>query len=313
VPPKTLSSIQIDGRNADYRGKVREIFDRGDHLIIVATDRLSAFDVVLPTPIPGKGRILTRLSTFWFEALEGILPTHFVTDRVERFPAPFRDHKEELDGRSMLVRKARRLDVECVVRGYLAGSGWGDYVARGEVSGVRLPAGLRQADPLPEPIFTPATKNDTGHDENISFEEALERHGPIVEEARRLSLALYTNIARYTERHGIILADTKFEFGVIDGQLALIDEVASPDSSRFWDRERYRPGESPESFDKQFVRDWLLRSGWNRQPPGPEIPEEIVAKTVARYDEAARRLIDPDRPLSFKAEGWTWPDVKAGR
>jgi phosphoribosylaminoimidazole-succinocarboxamide synthase len=297
--------LQIDGRKSDFKGKVREIFDLGEHLLIVATDRLSAFDCVLPTGIPGKGKVLTRISAYWFRALEGILPHHFVTDRVEEFPEPFRN-RAELAGRSMLVRRARRIDVECVVRGYLAGSGWKEYVDTGMMSGRTLPAGLKEACRLEEPMFTPASKNDTGHDENISFEESVALAGPVMHEARRLSLALYVNMARYASGRGLILADTKFEFGIIDDRLALIDEVGSPDSSRFWDPQVYRPGESPESFDKQFVRDWLIHSGWNRQPPGPALPADVVEKTRERYLEAQRRLVDDKAPLSFSRQGWSW-------
>jgi phosphoribosylaminoimidazole-succinocarboxamide synthase len=294
-----LRHTVIDGRHPDRSGKVRDLFDLGDTLLLVATDRLSAFDCILPTPIPGKGTLLTALSVYWFRALEGVMPTHFLTDRVADFPAPFRHHPELLEGRSMLVRKAGRIDIECVVRGYLAGSGWSDYRATGAVCGHALPAGLVEAQKLEAPIFTPATKNDTGHDENIGEAEAERLVGPDYAEARRLSLALYRNLAAFMEPRGILLADTKFEFGRIDGRVALIDEVASPDSSRFWDRDRYRPGMSPESFDKQFVRDWLLASGWNRQPPAPELPDDIVAKTRARYEEAVRRLVDPTAPPAF--------------
>jgi phosphoribosylaminoimidazole-succinocarboxamide synthase len=301
-----LPELEIEGRRPDFRGKVRDVFDLGDRLLLIASDRLSAFDVILPTPIPGKGTILTRLSAFWFRALDGVMPTHFLTDRIDEFPEPFRRHADLLGGRSMLVRKARRIDIECVVRGYLAGSGWKEYEATGSVCGVPLPKGLRPADRLPEPIFTPATKNDSGHDENVSFEAALAAAGPDLNEARRLSLALYRNLAAYTERRGILLADTKFEFGLIDDVVTLIDEVASPDSSRFWDRQKYRPGTSPESFDKQFVRDWLLSSGWNREPPGPPIPADVVARTAARYEEAARRLIDTEQPYPFREGGWSW-------
>ncbi len=303
---KALTQITLAGRSADYRGKVREIFDLGDRLLIVATDRLSAYDCILPTGIPGKGRILTRMSVYWFRALAGVMPTHFLTDRVEEFPAPFSDHAEILAGRSMLVRKARRLDVECVVRGYLAGSGWVDYRATGSVCGVPLPAGLSEAAKLPEPIFTPASKNDTGHDENISMEEAVALAGEEIHEARALSLRLYRNLSAYAESKRLILADTKFEFGVIDGRVALIDEVASPDSSRYWDPERYRPGASPESFDKQFVRDWLSASGWDRRPPAPELPDDVVRRTLERYEEAARRIIDTETPLRFSEENGTW-------
>lgn len=301
-----LQNIEIDGHEPAYSGKVREVFDLGDRLLIVATDRLSAFDCILPTGIPGKGKVLSGLSSWWFRALEGVMPTHFITDRVEEYPQPFCRHPDLLAGRSMLVRRARRIDIECVVRGYLAGSGWKEYQAGGAVCGVPLPAGLVEADRLPGPIFTPALKNDAGHDENVPWERARAVAGPGLDEARRLSLALYRNLARYMEPRGIILADTKFEFGLIGGQVALIDEVASPDSSRFWDATRYAPGRSPDSFDKQFVRDWLLQSGWNMEPPAPALPREIVARTVGRYEEAARRLIDEAHPLRFLDWGWQW-------
>lgn len=301
-----LLAIEIPGCRPIIRGKVREVFDLGDRLLMVATDRLSAFDCVLPTGIPGKGRILTQLSAYWFRALEGVLPTHFLSDRVADYPEPFRRHPGVLEGRSMLVRKARRIDIECVVRGYLAGSGWAEYSQTGAICGIPLPPGLLEAEALPEPLFTPSTKSDAGHDENITFAEAVRRAGPEVAEARRLSLALYRNLAAHARERGVIIADTKFEFGLIDGRVTLIDEAGSPDSSRFWDRDAWRPGQTPESFDKQFVRDWLAASGWNRRPPAPALPEDVVARTAARYEEAARRLIDTAHPLRFQERGWSW-------
>ena len=302
-----LLSIEIEGRQPDYRGKVREIFDLGDRLLLVATDRLSAFDCILPTGIPGKGAVLTGISRFWFQALEGVLPTHFLSTEVADYPAPFHRHAERLAARSMLVKKARRLDIEAVVRGYLAGSGWKDYRRDGAVCGVSLPAGLKEADRLPEPIFTPAAKNDTGHDENIPLARMIEIVGEArAEEVRRTSLALYRNMAAWSESRGVILADTKFEFGLVDDRLTLIDEVGTPDSSRYWDAALYRPGQSPPSFDKQFVRDWLERSGWNKEPPAPALPADVVAKTMERYQEAARRLTGARTPLHFSEARWNW-------
>lgn len=307
-----LLHLDIEGRAPDYRGKVREIFDLGERLLLVATDRLSAFDRILPTGIPGKGRILTAISAFWFRALEGILPTHFITDRVEEYPEPFRRHSAQLAGRSMLVRKARRLDIEAVVRGYLAGSGWKEYRASGAVCGVHLPPGLLEAARLPEPIFTPARKHDSGHDENITHREAVDLIGAEpAEDVKRLSLALYRNLARHAEAAGLILADTKFEFGWLGDRIGLIDEVGTPDSSRYWDAALYRPGGAPPSFDKQPVRDWLEASGWNRQSAAPELPAAVVARTIERYQEAARRLMGSGTDFRFQKGaagegGWTW-------
>lgn len=304
---EAVVSLESAGLRPTYRGKVREIFDLGDRLLLVATDRLSAFDCILPTGIPGKGRLLTAISVFWFRALEGILPTHFLTDQVSEFPEPFRSHEALLAGRSMLVRKARRIDVECVVRGYLAGSGLKDYRATGAVCGIALPAGLQEGEALPELIFTPARKNDSGHDENITISEAAALAGAdTVAECRRLSLALYRNLARHAADAGLILADTKFEFGWLGESIGLIDEVGTPDSSRYWDAARYRPGSSPPSFDKQYVRDWLEASGWNKEPPAPALPDDVVARTLARYEEAAHRLIGGRSEFRFR------PDVSGG-
>jgi len=301
-----LTHIDIPGCPVYRSGKVRDLWDLGDRLLIVASDRLSAFDCILPTGIPDKGILLTRLSVAWFQALEGVIPTHFLSDRVADFPDPFCRHEELLAGRSMLARKAERLDIEFVVRGYLAGSGWADYRRTGAISGHVLPTGLVESCRLPEVILTPAIKNDIGHDENVSEAEARARLGAPYDEARRLSLALYRNMARHVESSGILLADTKFEFGLIDGEVTLIDEVGTPDSSRFWDRATYEPGRTPPSFDKQFVRDWLIASGWNRQPPAPSLPDEIVARTRARYEEAVRRIMDPAAPPDFRGGGWSW-------
>jgi phosphoribosylaminoimidazole-succinocarboxamide synthase len=273
------------------RGKVRDTYDLGDRLLMVASDRISAYDVVLPTAIPGKGVILTQLSRFWFERTAGIVPNHLVTASIDDFPSHLLRHRRALEGRTMIVRKAERIDIECVVRGYLAGSGWAEYRATGGVAGEQLPAGLLQAERLLEPIFTPAIKNDSGHDENISIGRLRDLVGD--ELALRLeeaSQAIYQFAADHASKRGVIVADTKFEFGWIDGELHLIDEVLTPDSSRFWDAASYRPGRDQPSFDKQFVRDWLAQCGWNKEPPAPELPNEVVAGTSRRYREAYERL-----------------------
>ncbi|MDE2293586.1 MAG: phosphoribosylaminoimidazolesuccinocarboxamide synthase [Elusimicrobia bacterium] len=291
---KTVEKSDI-GIAPSYRGKVRDLYDLGSHLLLVATDRISAFDHVLQPAIPGKGAVLTQISAFWFKRTRGIVPNHMVsTDLAEvakALPAGARLDPEAFEGRVMLARKAKRVDAECVVRGYLAGSGWKEYKKTGAVCGHKLPAGLKEAQKLPQPIFTPSTKAEQGHDENISREELARLVGADV--ARRLetlSLALYAECARHLESKGIILADTKFEFGFIDGELAVIDEMATPDSSRFWDAATYKVGSSPESFDKQFVRDFLERSGWDKNPPAPTLPPEVVSGTLARYREALERI-----------------------
>jgi phosphoribosylaminoimidazole-succinocarboxamide synthase len=268
---------------------VRDIYDAGDKLLIVATDRLSAFDVILPTPIPDKGRVLTQLSLFWFNLLKDAIPNHVLS--ATEFPAPFAEYQEELAGRTMLVRKTEPLPIECVVRGYISGSGWKDYIATGKICGVALPAGLQESDRLPEPIFTPATKAATGHDENISFERAASLVGSErVKQVRDVSLELYGRAAAYAEPRGILLADTKFEFGLLNDELIWIDEALTPDSSRFWPATRYKPGGPQASFDKQFVRDYLESIRWPKTPPGPELPSEVVAATRAKYREAYRIL-----------------------
>lgn len=275
------------------RGKVRDIYDVGGRLLIVATDRLSAFDVVLPTGIPDKGRVLTQLSLFWFQQLRDVIPNHVLSGT--ELPAPFDKHRAELAGRTMLVRKTKPLPIECVVRGYLSGSGWKDYKSTGKICGVSLPPGLRESDRLPEPIFTPSTKAVTGHDENISFEQAATLvGGKMAERVRDVSLEIYRRGAALAEPRGIILADTKFEFGLLGGELLWIDEALTPDSSRFWPAGQYKPGGPQPSFDKQYVRDYLERIGWNKQPPGPELPEEVVAATRAKYREAYRILTGRD-------------------
>jgi phosphoribosylaminoimidazole-succinocarboxamide synthase len=284
-----IRETSLSGIRFLNRGKVRDLYEVGGQLLIVATDRLSAFDVVLPTPIPDKGRVLTQLSLFWFDRLHGVIPNHLIT--ATDFPRELDVFHEQLLGRAMLCRKTKSVPIECVVRGYLAGSGWKDYCANGKISGVALPPGLRESDRLPEPIFTPSTKATTGHDENISFDEAAARiGGELAERLRAVSLEIYRRAAAYAEPRGILLADTKFEFGLDDGELIWIDEALTPDSSRFWPAEGYQPGRAQPSFDKQYVRDYLERIGWNKQPPGPELPSDVVAATCSKYREAYQRL-----------------------
>jgi phosphoribosylaminoimidazole-succinocarboxamide synthase len=274
------------------RGKVRDVYEvAGDRLLIVATDRLSAFDVVMTEGIPDKGRVLTELSCFWFQFFRDVVPSHFVTADVGDYPPELRSHLDQLDGRSMLVEKAQPFPIECVARGYLAGSGWKDYRATGAVCGVKLPAGLTESAKLNEPIFTPATKAQTGHDENISWEEAVAVVGrAAAEKLRDQTLDLYLRAREYADSRGIIIADTKFEWGVRGDKTILIDEVLTPDSSRFWPKEGYQPGKSQPSFDKQFVRDYLESTRWNKQPPPPLLPLEVVEKTSEKYREAYRLL-----------------------
>jgi len=286
---RVLSETHFAGLLPAARGKVRDIYDLGGQLLIVATDRLSAFDVILPTPIPDKGRVLTQLSLLWFQLLKEVIPNH-VLSAIE-FPPPFDKFKDELTGRSMIVRKTQPLPIECVLRGYVSGSGWKDYRTTGKICGLQLPAGLRESDRLPEPIFTPATKAATGHDENISFEYAASLIGKeLAEKVRGVSLELYRRAAAYAEPRGVILADTKFEFGLLNNQLIWIDEALTPDSSRFWSAAQYSPGGPQASFDKQFVRDYLERMQWPKTPPGPELPPEVVEATRGKYREAYRIL-----------------------
>ena len=290
-----IQQTNLPGVKLHARGKVRDIYDLGEHYLIVATDRLSAFDVVLPTPIPGKGKVLTQMSGFWFRHFKNDVPNHLVSTRVEDFPTPLHLYGDQLQGRSMLVRKARVFPVECVARGYLTGSGLKDYKKTGKVCGIALPAGLRDSDRLPEPLFTPSTKAEKGHDENISEEQAANIIGADnIRELKRLTLLLYTRGVEYAREHGIIICDTKFEFGVIDGKICIIDEMLTPDSSRFWPADQYVPGKPQPSFDKQFVRDYLERIGWNKQPPGPELPPDIVEATSGKYREALRILTGRD-------------------
>jgi len=286
---RVVRETRFAGLSPAARGKVRDIYDAGDKLLIVATDRLSAFDVILPTPIPDKGRVLTQLSLFWFDLLRDVIPNHVLS--VTEFPAPFDAYREELAGRSMLVRKTVPLPIECVVRGYVSGSGWKDYQARGGICGIALPTGLRESDRLPEPIFTPATKASTGHDENISFERAASLIGnERARQARDVSLELYRRAAAYAEPRGILLADTKFEFGLLKDELIWIDEALTPDSSRFWPAAQYKPAGPQPSFDKQFVRDYLESIHWPKTPPGPELPPDVVDATQRKYREAYRIL-----------------------
>ncbi len=281
------------------RGKVRDIYDLGDRLLIVATDRISAFDVVMPNGIPDKGRVLTQMSLFWFDLTRELVENHLITAEVDEYPAELRAHADQLAGRSMLVRKAEVLPIECVVRGYLAGSGWKEYRAGGTVCGIALPAGLRESDKLPAPLFTPSTKAEEGHDENISPERAAEMLGEdTYRRVEQASLAVYRRAADHARSRGIIIADTKFEFGWSEGRLMLVDEVLTPDSSRFWPADEYEPGRSQKSFDKQPVRDYLESIGWNKRPPAPELPPEVVEGTTRRYREAYRLLTGRKLPAA---------------
>ena len=283
---------RLNGLPPNRRGKVRDIYDLGDTLLMIATDRISAFDYVLGSGIPDKGKVLSQLSAFWFEATRAIAPNHLLETDVRRYPPTLQRHADVLAGRSMIVRKTSPVPIECVARGYLAGSGWKDYLATGSVCGVGLPPGLRESDRLPEPIFTPATKATTGHDLNIGEAEAAALVGtPLLERLKSLTMRLYAFGAAHAERCGILLADTKFEFGLMpDGTVLLIDEVMTPDSSRYWPRDLYNPGQPQVSFDKQYVRDYLEQIRWDKQPPVPSLPDEVVARTRVKYLEAFRRL-----------------------
>jgi len=273
------------------RGKVRDVYAIEDKLLIVTTDRISAFDVVLPNPIPFKGAVLTAFSVFWFDFLKDVVDNHLITTYVDEFPEPLSRNQDQLEGRSMLVVRTEVFPIECVARGYLAGSGWKEYQKTGEVCGIKLPAGMKESDKLPEPIFTPATKEETGHDENISEREMARRIGDdATRRLKDLTLTLYSRAAEYADSRGIIIADTKFEFGVSDGRVILIDEALTPDSSRFWPKETYEPGRGQPSFDKQYLRDYLETLDWNKQPPGPILPETVVERTSEKYLEAYRVL-----------------------
>jgi phosphoribosylaminoimidazole-succinocarboxamide synthase len=282
-----IAQTNLEGLKLRARGKVRDIYELGDRLLIVATDRLSAFDVVLPTPIPDKGRVLTQLSLFWFEKLTDVVPNHIIS--AKDFGGELARFASQLDGRAMLVRRTEPVPIECVVRGYISGSGWKDYQKTGGICGILLPSGLRESDKLPEPIFTPSTKATTGHDENISFDETVARVGRVLaERLRDVSLTIYRRASEHAASRGIIIADTKFEFGLLNNELIWIDEALTPDSSRFWPADQYAPGKAQPSFDKQFVRDYLERIGWNKQPPGPALPPDVVAATREKYREAYR-------------------------
>lgn len=286
-----ITGTELAGLKLTHRGKVRDIYEVGNQLLFIATDRISAFDCVLPNGIPDKGRVLTQTSLFWFDFLKDFVPNHLVTADPGQYPAILHPFRDQLEGRSMLVNKAQMVQVECVARGYVSGSGWKDYQRTGAICGIPLPAGLTESARLPDPIFTPATKAHTGHDENISFDEAANIIGKdTAQRLKELTLGIYARACEYALTRGIIIADTKFEFGFIDGQLTLGDEVLTPDSSRFWPAESYAPGGPQKSFDKQFVRDYLETLTWNKQPPAPFLPEEVVLKTGAKYREAYETL-----------------------
>jgi phosphoribosylaminoimidazole-succinocarboxamide synthase len=297
----SLLQTDIKGIPLFGRGKVRDVYDLDDKLLFVATDRVSAFDYVLPSAIPEKGKILTSMSVFWFDFTKDIVPNHLLTADFNLFPAELKPFRNQLEGRSMIVKKARRIDIECVARGYLVGSGYKDYLKQTAVEGTvnlhgyHLPTGIKLAEKLPRPIFTPATKEESGHDINISYEKMASLIGDdLAYELRRISLEIYTKAANYALTKGIIIADTKFEFGILNDRVILIDEILSPDSSRFWPVATYKPGQNPESFDKQFIRDWLETCGWDKNSPPPELPPEIIAKTVLKYKEAHRLLVGKD-------------------
>jgi len=289
-----LKSTSLDGINLFKKGKVRDVYDLNDELLIVSTDRISCFDVILPTAIPRKGEVLTRLSTFWFGFTKDIVANHLITADVDNFPQSLAEYREILKDRSMLVKKTESIPVECVVRGYLSGSGWKEYKETQSICGINLPAGLKESEKLPEPIFTPATKEDAGHDINVTQEYIEEKIGKdVAATLKDISIALYRKASEYAESRGIIISDTKFEFGKLGGEIILIDELLTPDSSRFWPMDEYKPGRPQKSFDKQFVRDYLETLEWDKTPPAPELPEEIVTRTTRKYLQAVEMLI-PD-------------------
>jgi phosphoribosylaminoimidazole-succinocarboxamide synthase len=290
---KTIYETHFPELTLFKRGKVRDVYKVEDKLLIVATDRVSAFDVIMADPIPGKGRILTAISTAWFRAMEEVVPNHLISTRVEAYPPPCDRYAAELEARSMLVQRTDPVPIECVARGYLAGSGWQEYKKSGKICGIKLPSGLVESAQLPEPIFTPATKEEVGdHDINITFEEMVKRIGKdLSEQLREITLTIYGRARRMAEAKGIIIADTKLEFGLLDGKVILIDELLTPDSSRFWPADEYQPGGPQHAFDKQFLRDYLLTLDWDKSPPPPPLPPDIVAKTRERYEEALRKLV----------------------
>jgi phosphoribosylaminoimidazole-succinocarboxamide synthase len=286
-PQNVILNTELPGIQKHAQGKVRDVYYVDGRLLIVATDRISAFDYILPTGIPDKGRVLTQLSIFWFDFLKEVTPTHFLTANVDEYPASLRPYADQLAGRSMLVKRAEMVEIECVARGYLAGSGWKEYQAQGTVCGIPLPAGLRESDRLPAPIFTPSTKATSGHDQNISFETMCSVVGAeLGARLRDLTLEIYSRAAAYAETKGVIIADTKFEFGHVDGELVLGDEVLTPDSSRFWPADSYRPGGAQFSYDKQYVRDYLESIHWDKKPPAPPLPDEVAGKTSEKYKQA---------------------------
>jgi len=287
-----VSETNLEALNLIKRGKVRDIYDLGDCLLMVATDRISAFDVVMPNPIPEKGKILTQISLFWFEIMKPVLPNHVISANVDDYPEICRRYSDILRSRSMLVKKAEPLPIECIVRGYISGSGWNDYLMSGNVCGIKLPEGLKESDKLPEPVFTPSTKAESGlHDVNIDFEKTIEKIGKsLAEKVRTLSLEIYKKGADLAYDKGIIIADTKFEFGLLDDDLILIDEILTPDSSRFWPRPSYKPGGAQKSFDKQYLRDYLLSINWNKKPPAPSLPQNVINNTRNKYLEASQQL-----------------------
>jgi len=287
-----VRETNIETLNLIKRGKVRDIYDLDDCLLMVATDRISAFDVVMPNPVPEKGKILTQISLFWFEIMKPFLPNHVISANVDDYPEICRPYSDILRSRSMLVKKAEPLPIECIVRGYISGSGWNDYQMSGNVCGIKLPEGLKESDKLPEPVFTPSTKAESGlHDVNIDFEKTVEKIGkPLAEKVRTLSLEIYNKGADLAYNKGIIIADTKFEFGLLDNDLILIDEILTPDSSRFWPRSSYKPGGAQKSFDKQYLRDYLLSINWNKKPPAPSLPQNVINNTRNKYLEAFQQL-----------------------
>jgi phosphoribosylaminoimidazole-succinocarboxamide synthase len=288
---KIICETNLEGVKFLRRGKVRDIYEINEHLLIVATDRVSAFDVVLPNGIPNKGIILTQISLFWFNKVKDIIENHIVSSDVKEFPEPLQKYNKILEKRSILVKKAKPLPVECIVRGYLSGSAWKEYQKTGMICGIKLPAGLVESAKLPEPLFTPSTKAEQGHDINISFEETVKILGrETAEKIRDYSIAIYKKASEIAEKKGIIIADTKMEFGFYDGKIILIDELLTPDSSRFWSMKDYKPGKPQDSYDKQIVRDYLLSLKWNQKPPAPELPEDIIKKTAERYEEIFRIL-----------------------
>ena len=288
---KVIRETNLTGVELFSRGKVRDVYRLAERLLIVATDRISAFDCILPTGIPEKGRVLTQISVFWFDFLQNVTPTHFISANMEDFPQELLRFREQIEGRSMLVKRADMIPIECVARGYLAGSGWKEYRETGKICGISLPAGLRESEALPEPIFTPATKAQTGHDENISFSTVAGMIGePLAKQLQDTTLEIYKRAAEYAKTRGILIADTKFEFGFVDGELILGDEVLTPDSSRFWPVATYEPGKPQDSYDKQYVRDYLESIHWPKRPPAPELPPYVAEKTSEKYKEAYRLL-----------------------